>query len=292
MRPGELLRAVAASADGRPVELQTDAGWWLSVSLATDGEPAEAPPPSPRAPRSAAPPHPPPSVDEGPAAPPAAVTTRVWEEATPPVWEEVSADAEVVVTGRTAAEVRAAEMGHDPSTVTAVAVVFAFLVALALTLALEVRRRSRRRPPAPTPEAVRAQRRTWAADRVKPMSALPSPRPRKKSKGGGGGGKAPAGGSRRFARLEEDGDVLGDVALVDCGEASPGGSAQALEDVEAQVEAALAKARGVAAAGTPAAPDDDEPPPWVRPSSVGERPPPPRSEVNVVADDGELYALD
>ena len=86
--------------------------------------------------------------------------------------------------------------------------------------------------------------------------------------------------------------VLGDVALVDCGEASPGGSAQALEDVEAQVEAALAKARGVAAAGTPAAPDDDEPPPWVRPSSVGERPPPPRSEVNVVADDGELYALD
>ena len=32
--------------------------------------------------------------------------------------------------------------------------------------------------------------------------------------------------------------------------------------------------------------------PWVRPSSVGERPPPPRSEVNVVADDGELYALD
>ena len=86
--------------------------------------------------------------------------------------------------------------------------------------------------------------------------------------------------------------MLGDVALVDCGEASPGGSAQALEDVEAQVEAALAKARGVAAAGTPAAPDDDEPPPWVRPSSVGERPPPPRSEVNVVADDGELYALD
>ena len=91
--------------------------------------------------------------------------------------------------------------------------------------------------------------------------------------------------------------MLGDVALVDCGEASPGGSAQALEDVEAQVEAALAKARGVAAAGTPAAPDDDEPPPWVRPSSVGERPPPPRSEaggttVNVVADDGDLYALD
>ena len=43
----------------------------------------------------------------------------------------------------------------------------------------------------------------------------------------------------------------------------------------------------------PAAPAiDDEPPPWVRPSSVGERPPPPRSEVNVVADDGELYALD
>ena len=55
---------------------------------------------------------------------------------------------------------------------------------------------------------------------------------------------------------------------------------------------ALERFRGVAAAGTPAAPDDDEPPPWVRPSSVGERPPPPRSEVNVVADDGELYALD
>ena len=52
-------------------------------------------------------------------------------------------------------------------------------------------------------------------------------------------------------------------------EASPGGSAQALEDVEAQVEAALAKARGVAAAGTPAAPDDDEPSP--RPPAGAQR---------------------
>ena len=120
------------------------------------------------------------------------------------------------------------------------------------------------------------------------MSALPR---RARARRAAAAARAPAGGSRRFARLEEDGDALGNVALVDCGEASPGSSAPSLEDVEAQVEAALAKARSGGGRDAGRRPTTTS---RLRGAAVvrGREAAAAEVEVNVVADDGELYALD